>query len=88
MVSSWIYRGRGGPQILASAMMNGLAASPYQTWAFRRAELSAFAESPFRCRNGFRAIMAHVRSLPVKAFGLTRLLPIASEVLDEVARVA
>lgn len=87
-VSSWTYGGRGGPLILATAMVNGLASSSYHTWAFRRAELTAFAESPFRCRNGFRATMAHVRSLPVEAFGLTRLLPLASDALDELSGVA
>lgn len=87
-VSSWAFAGKGGPLLFASSAVNGLADTPHRTWAFRRAELTAFAESPFRCRNGFRATMAHVRSLPVQAIGLTRLLPLATEALEPLVAVA
>jgi 3-oxoacyl-[acyl-carrier-protein] synthase-1 len=43
--------------------------------------MNALAESPFLCRNGSRAIMAFIRTLPVRARGPERLRIIAEALL-------
>jgi 3-oxoacyl-[acyl-carrier-protein] synthase-1 len=73
---------RPGPIIVASSAWNGLACGSYQTWAFRRAELTAFAESRFRCRSGARATMAAIRSLPPAELGAARLVPVATRLVQ------
>lgn len=74
--------------VLSTSAWNGLASSPYRTWAFRRAELSAYYESPFHCLNGSRATMAFIRSLPVTATGVDRLEPIARRCVEQLAEPA
>jgi len=67
--------------VCAATAWNGLAASPYQTWAFRRAELTPFVESPFRCANGARATMGQIRTLDPQSYGEKRLLPVGRRLL-------
>jgi 3-oxoacyl-[acyl-carrier-protein] synthase-1 len=55
---------------------NGLAFTAWQSWAFRRAELTAFAESPYRCATGKRATMAPIRTLHPRASGIERMIPV------------
>ncbi|AGC48155.1 3-oxoacyl-(acyl carrier protein) synthase [Myxococcus stipitatus DSM 14675] len=74
------------PLIVGTAAWNGLAFSPYQTWAFRRAELSAFAETPFRARNGRKVTMAPIRTLPTRDSGAERLVPIATRTLSQLLK--
>lgn len=71
------------PLVVGTAAWNGLAFSPYQTWAFRRAELSAFAETPFRAPNGQRVTMAQIRTLPPRDSGVDRLEPVATRTLTQ-----
>jgi 3-oxoacyl-[acyl-carrier-protein] synthase I len=71
------------PVVCATAALNGLAFSPYQTWAFRRAELTAFAETPFLCANGARAIMAQVRTLDPRMQGGGRLALLTSSCIAQ-----
>jgi 3-oxoacyl-[acyl-carrier-protein] synthase-1 len=74
----------GGSVLLANtAARNGLALSAHQTWAFRRAELTCFAESPFICANGQRATMGHLRTLPPRAEGGVRLAQISLALVED-----
>ena len=82
-VVHWGGRHAPAPVVCATSAWNGLGFSPYQTWAFRRAELTCFAETPFRLGNGNRASMAHIRTLPTRSFGLERLIPVATRLVDE-----
>jgi 3-oxoacyl-[acyl-carrier-protein] synthase-1 len=70
------------PAIVATSAWNGMGFTPHQIWAWRRAEMNAFAESPFLCRNGARAIMAFIRTLPLRAKGSERLRAIAAALLE------
>jgi 3-oxoacyl-[acyl-carrier-protein] synthase-1 len=67
VAASW--DGRSAPRlaITRTAVWNGLAATPHLLWAMRRAEMTAFATSPFRAPTGARATMAQIRSLPPRA---------------------
>lgn len=69
------------PLVCGLAAWNGLGFDPHQIWAFRRAELTAFAESPFHCGNGARATMAQIRTLPPKLLGADRLIAIAQRLV-------
>jgi 3-oxoacyl-[acyl-carrier-protein] synthase-1 len=82
-VIHWGAKWGAAPVICATAAWNGLAFNPYQTWACRRAELTAFAETPFRCINGQRATMAQIRTLPPRSHGLQRMQRIAGRLVDE-----
>jgi 3-oxoacyl-[acyl-carrier-protein] synthase I len=74
----------GAPLAIAgTAALNGLGLSPYQTWAFRRAEQTAFVESPFVCPNGKRATMAQVQTLDPHTWGVARLEKILDACLDQ-----
>jgi 3-oxoacyl-[acyl-carrier-protein] synthase-1 len=78
-------QGRGSaPSVVvcATSAWNGLGTSAYQTWAFRRAELTAFVESPFRCANGARATMGQIRSLDPRTTGARRLVPVGRRLLE------
>lgn len=77
----------GVPPLLLchTGAVNGLAFDPWQLWAFLRAELTAFAETPFRCANGARATMGHVQTLPPRAAGVERLVPLGGHLLQGVA---
>jgi 3-oxoacyl-[acyl-carrier-protein] synthase-1 len=80
--------GRGGAPavaVCATSAWNGLAFSAHQTWAFRRADLTAFVESPFRCANGQRATMGQIRTLPPEQHGADRLLAIGRRLLGALA---
>jgi 3-oxoacyl-[acyl-carrier-protein] synthase-1 len=83
-------QGRGGAPpvvVCATSAWNGLGGSAYQTWAFRRAELTAFVESPFRCGNGVRATMAPIRTLDPLAYGARRLRAIVTRLLAPFERL-
>ncbi|MFO0604184.1 MAG: hypothetical protein U0324_13465 [Polyangiales bacterium] len=67
--------------------VNGLAFDPWQLWAFLRAELTAFAETPFRCANGARATMGHVRTLHPRSAGVERLVPLGAHLLQGAAEL-
>jgi 3-oxoacyl-[acyl-carrier-protein] synthase-1 len=67
--------------------INGLAFDPWQLWAFLRAELAAFAETPFRCANGTRATMAHVQTLHPQSVGVERLVPLGTQLLHGVTEL-
>ncbi len=71
------------PVVGGTAAWNGLAFNPYQIWACRRAELTAFAETPFRCSNGERATMAQIRTLPPRSYGLDRMSVVGRRLVDE-----
>jgi 3-oxoacyl-[acyl-carrier-protein] synthase-1 len=78
--------GRSGGERLAivgTAALNGLGFSPYQTWAFRRADQTAFVESPFICPNGKRATMAQVQTLDPRTGGAERLEKILTACLQQ-----
>jgi 3-oxoacyl-[acyl-carrier-protein] synthase-1 len=76
-------RGAAPPVVVcATAAWNGLAASAYQTWAFRRAELTSFVETPFRCANGQRATMGQIRTLDPQSFGAKRLTAVGKRLMS------
>ena len=82
----WGQRGESAPPwVMGVAALNGLAFNAHQTWAFWRSELSPWTESPFLCDNGERATMALVRTLPLRMFGVERLLLMAKEAGAELA---
>jgi len=86
MTTDVVYWGvnRGAaPVVCATAAWNGLAFNAHQIWACRRAELTAYAETPFRCANGRRATMAHIRTLPPRSHGLQRMSAIGRHLIDE-----
>jgi 3-oxoacyl-[acyl-carrier-protein] synthase-1 len=69
------------PVVCATAAFNGVGLNPHQSWAFWRAQLSPFVESPFVCPNGERATMCLARTLPTKVVGSDRLLALARRAL-------
>ena len=73
--------------VSATAACNGLAVTSHQTWAFWRAELSGFVETPFVCPNGEQATMSLVRTLDPALQGTARLLAILRTALREVGPV-
>lgn len=80
------YGGPGqgaAPVICRTAAQNGLAFSAYQSWAFRRAELTAFSESPFHLPSGERLTMAFLRTLPPELLGVERLLALGAALVGE-----
>lgn len=78
----WGGRWGAAPVVAATSAVNPLAFNSHQTWAFRRAEVTNFVEAPFLCRNGFRATMALVRTLPPRAIGAERMALIAARALE------
>jgi 3-oxoacyl-[acyl-carrier-protein] synthase-1 len=70
-----------GPVVIDVATINGLASSSYQTWAFKRAELTAFVGSPFRLPNGNPLGFARVRQLDPRLIGVERLESLAKRAL-------
>ncbi len=74
--------GPGAP-LCATAVWNGLAFSAYQTWALRRAELTAYVESPFHGADGERATMAPIRTLPPQSFGIDRMVAIGTQLVED-----
>lgn len=83
----WEGAGSPAPVIVATESWNGLGFSAYQIWANRRAQLTAFAETPFYCANGKRAAMGHIRTLPTRTFGADRMITVASELIDRMGPV-
>jgi len=81
------------PRAVVSAVcaFNGLAFTAWQSWAFRRAELTAFSEGPYRCASGKRATMAPIRTLHPRAAGIERMIPVGrvllSQLQSELARL-
>lgn len=85
-------RGRSTePVVVATSTINALAPTPYQTWAFWRAEITGFVGSPFRLPSGNALTFARVRQLDPRLIGADRLVALvdrALEPIDElVARV-
>ncbi len=72
-VTHWDDAG-DAPVLASPAACNGLGLNAWQTWAFWRAGLSPFVESPFRCPNGRRATMVPCQTLSLRAVGAQRLL--------------
>lgn len=70
-----------GPVVLDVATINGLGATPHQTWAFRRAETTAFVGSPFKLPSGRPVAFARVRQLDPRVVGGARLSALAERVL-------
>jgi 3-oxoacyl-[acyl-carrier-protein] synthase-1 len=80
-VSGWADATGRAVHVFATSAWNGLGATPHQVWAFRRAELAVHAETPFRLTDGERATMLHIRTLPPRAQGVDRLLPVLRALL-------
>jgi 3-oxoacyl-[acyl-carrier-protein] synthase-1 len=70
--------------VCGTSAVNGLGFTPHQIWAFRRAELTPFAEAPFMCANGFRTTLAHVRTLPPRMVGVDRMIALATQALEPI----
>jgi 3-oxoacyl-[acyl-carrier-protein] synthase-1 len=70
--------------VCGTGACNGLGFTPHQIWAFRRAELTPFAEAPFLCANGFRTTLAHVRTLPPRLLGVDRMIALATQALEPI----
>jgi 3-oxoacyl-[acyl-carrier-protein] synthase-1 len=77
----WDDRSQPAPVICGTTAWNGLGFNPHQIWAFRRAELTAMSETPFRLENGSRASMVPIRTLPPRSFGLARMEPVVRALL-------
>ena len=71
------------PVVVATATCNGLGSSPYQTWAFRRAEVTAFVGSPFRLPSGNMLAFGRVRTLDPRLIGPHRLLALLDACLGQ-----
>lgn len=84
-VTHWGGRHGDSPAIVATSAWNGLGFDPYQIWAFRRAELTPFVDSPFKVPSGLRATMGRIRTLDPRMHGSTRLASIGSTLLDDLA---
>ncbi|HZJ54198.1 MAG TPA: hypothetical protein VFD38_08660, partial [Myxococcaceae bacterium] len=80
-VNGWADATGRAAHVFATSAWNGLGATPHQIWAFRRAELAAHAETPFRLTDGERATMLHIRTLPPRSQGVDRLLPVLRSLL-------
>ncbi len=70
------------PVVIATSTINALAATPYQTWAFRRAEITGFVGSPFRLPSGNALTFARVRQLDPRLIGADRLVALAQRGLE------
>ena len=75
----------GGAPLCATAVWNGLAFSAYQTWALRRAEVTAYLESPFHGADGERATMAPIRMLSPRSMGVDRMITVATQLVADLA---
>ncbi len=72
------------PVVIATSTINALAATPYQTWAFRRAEITGFVGSPFRLPSGNPLTFARVRQLDPRMIGADRLVALAQRALQPI----
>jgi 3-oxoacyl-[acyl-carrier-protein] synthase-1 len=84
-VNAWSDPTGRSAVVCATTAWNGLATTPHQTWAFRRAEIAAHAETPFRLAQGQRATMIPIRTLPPRSQGVDRLLPVLRRLLAPLA---
>jgi 3-oxoacyl-[acyl-carrier-protein] synthase-1 len=75
-VTTWTDPSGQSALVCGTTAWNGLGFSPHQIWAFRRAEIAAHAETPFRLTEGQRATMLHIRTLPPRSQGIDRLVPV------------
>jgi len=75
-VRTWIDPSGEAALLCGTTAWNGLGLTPHHIWAFRRAEIAAHAETPFRLPEGQRATMLHIRTLPPRAQGVDRMLPV------------
>ncbi|MEM9189081.1 MAG: hypothetical protein AAGF12_07885 [Myxococcota bacterium] len=84
MSEAWHYGGRYGPApvVCHIGAWNGLGESAYQTWAFHRAEMLAFSETPFRMPEGERVTMAPIATLPPQARAEPRCFTMLTRLLD------
>jgi len=70
------------PVVIATSTVNALAITPYQTWAFRRAEITGFVSSPFRLPSGNALTFARVRQLDPRSIGADRLVALTQRALE------
>ncbi|MFL5249616.1 MAG: hypothetical protein ACJ79V_17490 [Myxococcales bacterium] len=75
-VTTWTDPSGQSALVCGTTAWNGLGFSPHQIWAFRRAEIAAHAETPFRLTEGQRATMLQIRTLPPRSQGIDRLVPV------------
>jgi len=75
------------PVLIEAAAYNGLAVDAHQSWAFWRAELSPFVESPFVCPNGERATMCLARALGPRLSGAARSVELVRRALGQLPEV-
>ena len=80
-------KGTKAPVVVGTSTINALATTPYQTWAFRRAEMTAFVGSPFRLPSGNMLAFGRVRQLDPRQFGVDRLVTLAVEALEPLAPI-
>jgi 3-oxoacyl-[acyl-carrier-protein] synthase-1 len=80
-VTAWSDPSGQSALVCGTTAWNGLGFSPHQIWAFRRAEIAAHAETPFRLGEGQRATMLHIRTLPPRSQGVDRLVPVLRRLL-------
>ncbi|MCC6877024.1 MAG: hypothetical protein IT378_22150 [Sandaracinaceae bacterium] len=76
-----------GPVVVGTSAVNGLACTPYQTWAFRRAEITAFYGSPFRAPSGNMISFAPVRLINPRVAGADRLEALSVLVMERLEPV-
>ena len=77
----WFRPGRE-PWVVGTSTQNALASTPYQTWAFHRAEATGFVGSPFRLPNGNPVTFGRVRTLDPRLTGDERRVALAARALD------
>ena len=89
MINDFQHFEAGGrrPWVVGTSTCNALASTPYQTWAFHRAEMTGFVGSPFRLPNGNPVAFARVRTLDPRLIGTDRLLTLAGRALDAIGPV-
>ncbi len=80
-VARWEEQGGRGLAVCATTAWNGLGFTPHQIWAFRRAEIAAHGETPFRLPEGQKATQLHIRTLPPRAQGVERMIPLLRALL-------
>ncbi len=69
--------------VLDVAVRNGLGTSARETWAYKRATLTAFVGSPFRHRDGGTVTMAPVRQLDPRSYGTPRMVELVRATLRD-----
>jgi hypothetical protein len=83
--TSWVQRQGPAPVVCAASAFNAVGLDAHQTWAFWRAQVTPFTESPFICPNGERATMALCRVLSPRLSGDARVIELASRALGELS---